>query len=226
MGRLAPDDDRVWLGRAHLAIQTNAPDEAKVWLDRCQERRPNDPAVWKAWLQWGMATNRPKLVEQAIERIPAEMRALADIHRAAAWLKAARNDKPGERQELERLTAIAPTDLKAFERLATLDGTAAKPSFTAELKGKRAEIDEIWSRYTKLYARNQHIRDAEEMARLAEALGRVFEARVAISLALSEEPDREDLKQEFSRLGQKLAIQSPPAPTDTPARPRTLNKPE
>ncbi len=39
VGGLAPDDDRVWLGRANLAIQTGAHDEARRWLDACQRRR-------------------------------------------------------------------------------------------------------------------------------------------------------------------------------------------
>jgi len=40
--RLDPDDDRVWLGRANLAIRTGALDEADRWLDACARRRPDD----------------------------------------------------------------------------------------------------------------------------------------------------------------------------------------
>ncbi len=39
VGRLAPDDDRVWLGRANLAIRTGSYDEAKRWLDACRIKR-------------------------------------------------------------------------------------------------------------------------------------------------------------------------------------------
>ena len=41
----APDDDRVWLGRANLALRTGAFVEARRWLDLCQERRPDDLPV-------------------------------------------------------------------------------------------------------------------------------------------------------------------------------------
>ncbi len=46
--RLAPEDDRVWLGKAQLAIRTQAYDEAARWLDDCSKRRPNDAAVWRS----------------------------------------------------------------------------------------------------------------------------------------------------------------------------------
>jgi hypothetical protein len=38
------------------------------------------------------------------------------------------------------------------------------------------------------------------MAHLAEHLGRVFEARVFLTLAISEDPDRDDLRRELRRL--------------------------
>ena len=36
--RAAPDDDRVWLGQANLAIQAGRYDEAKRWLEACTRR--------------------------------------------------------------------------------------------------------------------------------------------------------------------------------------------
>ena len=65
--RLAPDDDRVWLGRANLAIRTGAYDEAERWLDACLRRRPDDVPVWRARLSWGIATNRIDVVKQAAD---------------------------------------------------------------------------------------------------------------------------------------------------------------
>jgi hypothetical protein len=44
-GREAPDDDRVWLGRACLAIRKERLDEADEWLKKCLARRPDDPVV-------------------------------------------------------------------------------------------------------------------------------------------------------------------------------------
>jgi hypothetical protein len=40
------------------------------------------------------------------------------------------------------------------------------------------------------------------MARLATQLGRTFEARVFLTLAISEDTDREDLKRELTRLSE------------------------
>ena len=44
-----------------------------------------------------------------------------------------------------------------------------------------------------------------EMARLAEQLGRRFEARVFLTVAISEEPDRKDLRQDLRRLSERPA---------------------
>ncbi len=54
----APEDDRVWLGRANLAIRQGAFDEAARWLDACRKRRPDDVPVWHARLDWALATGR------------------------------------------------------------------------------------------------------------------------------------------------------------------------
>jgi enediyne biosynthesis protein E4 len=118
VGRLAADDDRVWLGRANLAIQTGAHDEAKRWLDACQRRRPDDVPVWRAWLNWGIATNRMDVVQQAVKHLPALEATPAQLHRLEAWLSSKRGDIESERRELERLIAEDPADLTALDRLA------------------------------------------------------------------------------------------------------------
>src|SRR5262249_16924112 len=74
-----------------------------------------------------------------------------------------------------------------------------------ELRRRKAEIDRLRSRYEKLHERKQPIRDAVEMAHLAEQLGRRFEARGFLTLAISEDPDREDLRHDLARLGPNLA---------------------
>src|SRR5262249_5880912 len=51
VGRRAPEDDRVWLGKAYLAIRTAQFAEAEAWLERCLVRRPADPVVWRARLE-------------------------------------------------------------------------------------------------------------------------------------------------------------------------------
>ncbi len=68
----APDDDRVWLARAHLAIRTGDFAEAEGWLGRCLARRPEDPAVWRMKLEWALAANRPDEVRRTLPHLPAD----------------------------------------------------------------------------------------------------------------------------------------------------------
>ncbi len=72
VGRMAPDDDRIWLGRANLAIRVGAHDEAARWLDACLRRRPDDRSVWRARLDWAMKTNRLADAKLALSHLSAE----------------------------------------------------------------------------------------------------------------------------------------------------------
>ncbi len=67
--KLAPDDDRVWLGRANLAIRTGDMKDAERWLNECEQKRPDDRAVWRARLKWAMATDRIDAVERAVTHL-------------------------------------------------------------------------------------------------------------------------------------------------------------
>jgi enediyne biosynthesis protein E4 len=203
--RMAPDDDRVWLGRANLTIRTGAYDEAKRWLDACLKRRPQDVPVWTARLSLGIATNRADLVRQALTHLPADASTLAQIHRLGAWLCSRRGDNESESRELERLVAVDPADLKSLDRLAQLAEIAGRPTRAQDLRGRKAEIEKLLARYEELFDRNQPIRDAEEMARIAEQLGRAYEARAFLTIEISEDPEREDLRQELGRLSQRSA---------------------
>jgi enediyne biosynthesis protein E4 len=200
VGRLAPDDDRVWLGRANLAIQTGAYDDAKRWLDACLRRRPEDAAVWRARLNWGIASNRIDAVEQALKHVPASESAPAQIHRPSSWMAAKRGDIASERLDLEQLVAADPADLAGLERLAQLAKQEGQTAQATALLDKKAEIGRIRGRYQELYDRTQHLRDAEELARLAEKLGRRFEARVFLTLANAQESDRPELQRDLARL--------------------------
>ncbi len=88
------------------------------------------------------------------------------------------------------------------DRLAQLAEKDGQPARAAKFLHKKDDIDPLRERYQKLYDRTQPMRDAEEMARLAEQLGRGFEARVFLTLAISDEPEREDLRRDLSRLVQ------------------------
>ena len=136
-GRQAPDDDRVWLGRANLAIRTSAYAEAERWLDACLLRRPADVPVSRARLSWGIATNRIDVVQQAVTHVPAAEAIPAQVHRLNAWLAAKRGDIATERRELERLIAVEPADLTALDRLAQLAEKEKQPARADELRARR-----------------------------------------------------------------------------------------
>jgi tetratricopeptide (TPR) repeat protein len=202
---LAPEDDRVWLGRVNLAIRTGAHDEAGRWLDACQRRRPDDVPVWRARLSWGIATNRVDVVQQTLTHLPAAESMPAQLHRLNAWLASKRGDVETERRELERLLVADPADLTAVDRLAQLAEEDGQPARAVELRREKGEIDGLRARYEKLYERKQPIRDAVEMAKLAERLGRECEARGFLTVAISDDPNREDLRHDLERLSQSPA---------------------
>jgi tetratricopeptide (TPR) repeat protein len=193
-------DDRLWLGRANLAIRTGGFDEAGRWLDACQGLRPNDPPVWRARLNWGIATNQISVVQTALTHLPAAEATPAAVGRLRVWFAAHRRDVGTERRELERLLAIDPADRTALDRLARLAEIDGEPAEAVELRRKKTEIDRLMGRYEKLHDRKQPHRDAVEMAHLAERLGRRFESRVFLTLAISADPDREDLRRDLARL--------------------------
>jgi tetratricopeptide (TPR) repeat protein len=202
--RRAPEDDRVWLGRANLAIRRGEYDEAGRWLDACEQRRPDDFAVWRARLNWGVASNRSDVVEHAMKQPGATLLAPTEVHRLNAWLAAKRGQVAAERWELQRLLVVDPEDLTTIDRLIQLAEKESRPVEADELRGQRRQIVEIRSRYQKLHERKQPIRDAQEMARLAKQLGRKFEARAFLTIAIAEDPDRADLKRELARLNRRV----------------------
>ena len=191
--RQTPDDDRVWLGRANLALRIGAYDEAARRLDACQKRRPDDGPVWWARMQWGMAAGQVAAVQESLKHLPVAEATPAQVHEIAAWLFLQRGDVVSERRELEHLIAVDPADLTALDRLAQLAEIDGQPARAAEFHRKRAEVQRLRALYEKLYERKQPVRNAVEMARMAEQLGRAFEAQAFLTLAIAENPDRADL---------------------------------
>jgi tetratricopeptide (TPR) repeat protein len=202
--RRAPGDDRVWLGRANLAIRTGDIKEAERWLDRCEENRPDDRAVWRARLEWAMATGRTEAVERALTHVRDVASSPAAGHRINAWLAGHRGDFAKERSELELLIVDDPGDLSVFDRLIDLYRKGGQPASAAEVLQKRNAVRELLGRYMMLHGRKQPIRDAEELARIAERLRRGFEARGFLTIAVFQEPARKDLREKLRTFDSKL----------------------
>jgi tetratricopeptide (TPR) repeat protein len=197
---LDPNDDRIWLGRANLAIRTGDFVEARKWLELCLKKRDSDAAVWTSWLRMGMGSERVELVRQAMEKLPADRCSEAELCEVDAWLAARRGDAGAERRAAERWVVVDPGDLRGIDRLIALVGKAGDTARESELRSKRAEVVGMLTRYEKLFDRNQPLRDAEEMAGLATKLGRSFEARAFLTIELAQDPGRSDLRDELERL--------------------------
>jgi enediyne biosynthesis protein E4 len=193
--RAAPDDDRGWLGKAKLAIRVGSYDEAARWLEACLRRRPDDIPVWRARLDWAIATQRVADVRQALGHLPVEESTSAEVERLTAWLAAHCGDLDSEQRALERLIAVEPTEFVAFDRLVAIAEKRGKTDRAGELRRKKTEIDRLQVRYEELDKRNQTIRDAVEMANLAERLGRSFEAKVLLTIAIATEPKQRHIRE-------------------------------
>ncbi|MGO9471599.1 MAG: tetratricopeptide repeat protein [Isosphaeraceae bacterium] len=200
--RRAPEDDRVWLGKARLAIRMHAYDEAARWLDDCSKWRPNDVAVWRARLDWALATNRLETVREALKHVPAATAAPAQVPRLAAWLAARQGDAAAESRALERVVGIDPADVPAHNRLIELALQQGHIERAEKLRRQAAEIHQLEALYNKRFDRNQPLRDAALMAGIAERLGRGFEARVFLTVAIAVDPGRDDLRRDLERLDQ------------------------
>ncbi len=99
---LAPDDDRVWLGRANLAIRTGDLDEASAGSIACLKRRPDDVAGLVRLASPWHRVQPDRACESGPEQLAGRRSTQAQIHRLGAWLCARRGDAESERQELER----------------------------------------------------------------------------------------------------------------------------
>ena len=199
-GHVKPDDDRVWLWKALLAIRTKSYADAANWLDRCLRARPEDAAVWRARLEWAVATNRISNAHEALKHLPAARANPAQVENLAAWFAAQSGDAEAERRHLERLIAADPTDFAAADRLINLYVTTNQPDAATALRHRNDEIVQIQARYAKLVKRHQPHRDATELARLAAQIGRRFETRAFLTIALDSAPDNASIRRDLARL--------------------------
>ncbi len=124
-----------------------------------------------------------------------------------------RGDDASERQALERLIAADPGDGAALDRLAELALRDGQPDRAAQLRAQKTALDQLKSRYKDLFLRNQPVRNAAEMARMAEQLGHVFEARAFLRVALTSKPDRDDFRKSLARLEHRATTVAQPGRT-------------
>ena len=146
-GAADPEDDRVWLARANLAIQAGRFDEASRWIEKCRERRPDDPVVWRARLRWARASDRLDEARECLPHLPANRFNEAEALALRAWLDGRLGRPDAERAALEALVDRVPGDTEALERLASLAIAAGRPDRAAELRRRKSQIDQTRERY-------------------------------------------------------------------------------
>jgi tetratricopeptide (TPR) repeat protein len=211
---LAPDDDRVWLSRANVAIQTGQFAEASIWLDRCLRRRPLDPAVWRLRLDWARAADNLAGARRAMAFVPAADLTEQERLNLRAWLASRIGKKKAEREALARLVTLTH-DSAAVERLAVLTWDAGDRQQANALRHRKAKLDEAKNRYRLLLEEPVGPKLFAELGDLAESLGRRFEALGWWSLQARHAPTDRTAARAVSR----LADQPKPA---TPGNEATL----
>jgi tetratricopeptide (TPR) repeat protein len=216
--RAAPEDDRVWLGLANLAIHTADFAGAEAWLDRCLARRPEDPAVWRARLDWAMATDRLAEAVEALRHLPAQPADPDWLLGLRTWLAARRGDEAAEEESLARWLELVPGDSRALDRLSERAARSGRTAQLADLRRRKLEVDRATERYRKILNAGVPTGDFDELGQLAEALGRWFEARGWWTLTLRDPARASAAREALARLGRA----EPAGPAAGGPRPRTL----
>jgi enediyne biosynthesis protein E4 len=184
----APDDDRVWLAQANLAMRTSRFAEAAQFLEKCLARRPTDPVVWRARLDLATAVQEVAGAREAFDHLAEGSLPPEELLALRAWFAARAGDVKAERGALSALVAVAPGRLAALDRLAALAKQAGDGAEAARLHDRKAGLDRIVDRYPARMFKPKPIDAAEELAGLAESLGRHFEARGWWELAVRGQP--------------------------------------
>jgi tetratricopeptide (TPR) repeat protein len=236
-GRLAPDDPGVQLGRARLAILDGRLDEAASWLRRREDEAVPRRAIELAWLEWARAADRPEAALEALRTLNSDDLRADEQLRWRSWFSGRLGDAEGEARTLRAWLDIEPNEPQALERLAELEARAGRSALAAELLVRKAQVDQALDRYGRRMTGAERIKaaaDRLDMARLAEASGRRFEARAWLTLARRAEPglagiaplldrlDRADAAARKVEVGRVWADTPRPAPAATAGAPTRI----
>jgi enediyne biosynthesis protein E4 len=176
-----PNDDRVWLARANLAIWSGQFEEAARWLAACEKRRSDDQPVWLARLALAMGARDADGARRAATHIRAAWFQPFEVLRLRAWYAAFLGDDQAERRALTALLAEEPGNSNAWARLAELAvKTGGHPKGHAEAESfrkKQADTSVRRARYASLIKLDERNRHVDELGKLAQELGRPIEAR-------------------------------------------------
>ena len=200
--RLDPTEERVWLGRARVAIRTKRLGEAEAWLKRCTNP-PTDEPIWRAWLDWARAADRPDVARRALHVIGSQRLATVDRLSWRAWLAQRGDDAAAERRALEAWLTLEPRNPLVLNRLTALVTKAGDTGRATALRAAKGEVDRALDAYNQRMTDSDAVAGASDrlaLGRLAEAIGRHFDARTWYTLALQAEPGNAEARAACSRL--------------------------
>ena len=212
----APEDDRIWLGWASLATRKGQFAEAGKWLERCLERRPDDPAVWRVRLDWARAAENGSEVRRALAHLPPDRVPVTELIALRAWFARRAGDTEAERRALEELVECNPGALAAMESLAELLLRMGRPERAKELRERKGDLEQTLDWYMVNIFPADRLEHATELARAAEALGRRFEAHCWWELAAEQSTHAAMASAELARLDRE-AVSGRSARRLTPA---------
>ena len=104
----APGDERVWLGRANLAIRSgSSPRRHAGWTSVWREA-PDDTQVWRSRLDWALAADRADEARAALSHLPAETLSPAEVLELRAWVASRQGERTQEQSALEQWARPRP----------------------------------------------------------------------------------------------------------------------
>jgi tetratricopeptide (TPR) repeat protein len=199
--KTAPDDPGVWLGRASFATRVGQFEAAGRWFSDCERQAPRDPVVARARLSWAIAAGRDKEARNAVGILAREPSPPAEVLTAQAWFAGRRNDSKIEREVLEKLAALEPIDLSALDRLAEVAYRAGDMERATHARQVASKQDRLREQYRDLlFFSTDILAQAEELARVAQAIGLRFEAQQWLKLALAADPKKVSAQTALARL--------------------------
>lgn len=204
----AKDDDRIALSRANLAIRTGKFDDAKRWLDACAKGHVDDLIVWRSRLDLARASDDVDGVRNALGHLSADSLSPRRIAELRVWLAAHRGDPKYEQSALDDLIKVDPGNTVAIARLADLVIQSGDAERGRKLLQEKARLDEVKERYNTLFTTNRLEENALEMARLAQELGRDFEALGFYTITAQKEPSNREAIASLAKLNH---VNQPPA---------------
>jgi tetratricopeptide (TPR) repeat protein len=210
----APEDDRVWLALANLATRTGRFDDANNRLARVLQKRPSDPVAWKSKLDLAVASNRVGDVLESLDHLADDQLSPREALRVRAWLASRSGDARVEKESLAALVGLDSGETSALDRLADLEIQAGQTDRAAELRRRKARLDDVKHRYTTMVS-SDFVTNAGELARLAEALDRRFEERAFLTMLNKRRPGDQSAREGLARLaGREKPTATAPSPSD------------